>query len=140
MAQHLTELERKYNEICSAAFHNIFTTTKSWKTIPIKNLNLKNPEHLFVLHVALALGGAIEKQVAINASKFTIWRLNKKLHIKDKGARIIQVTNENDEETVINPVMLLDFMRPTAEKMCGKKFSFGDIYHEFYELKKGKKQ
>jgi hypothetical protein len=140
MAQHLTELERKYNEICSAAFHNIFTTTKKWKTIPITRLNLEDPEHLFILHVALALGGVTEKQVAINKSKFQIWRLNRKLHIRDKGARIIQITDEQDDGSMVDPDVLLTFMRPTAKKLCGPLFTFGDIYHEFYELKKGKKQ
>ena len=135
MAQHLTEMERKYNEICSAAFHNIFTTTKSWKTIPIKDLDLNNQEHLFILHVALALGGVIEKQVALDKSKFALWRLNRKLHIKDKGARIVQITEE-EGETVVNPDSLLEYMRPTAKNMCGPLFTFGDIYREFYEIRK----
>ena len=127
--------EKSYNEICSAAFTNIYITTKKCKTIPIKDLDLKNPEHLFILHVAMGLGGVVEKQVALNKSKFALWKLNKKLHIKDKGARIIQITNETDKDSV-HPEELLGFMRPTAKKMCSPFFTFGDIYKEFYEIRK----
>lgn len=140
MAQHTTELEKKYNEICGAAFHNIFTTTKKWKTIPIMRLNLDNPDHLFVLHVALSLGGAIGKQVAVDKSKFQIWRLNRKLHIKDKGAKIIPITDEEDGKNVVDPDILLNFMLPAAKELCGPMFTFRKIYYEFYELKKGKKK
>jgi hypothetical protein len=132
-----SELEKKYNEICGATMTNIYTTTKKWKTIPITDLNLKNPEHLFVLNVALAIGGVVEKPVAIQASKFKLWRINKKLHLKYKGTKIVAITEELED--VIKPNDLLEYMYPWASELCGQDFGFSDIYHEFYELKKGKR-
>lgn len=134
------DTEKKYNELCGIAMTNIFTTTKGWDYIPIVNIDLNNEEHLFVLHAALAIGGAIGKHVAIDKSKFTIWRLNKQLHIKDKDFKITQIQDEYNELTMVDPHRLVEFMRPEAKKKCGPFFYFGEIYREFYKLRKVEKK
>jgi hypothetical protein len=136
---HCSTIERHYNEICGRTFTNLFTLTKGENFISLTNLDLKNDEHLFVLGAALALSGVLEKQVAIPYSRFRVARLNKKWRLKDKQAKFVAAVDIKCQKKV-NVVELLEFMRAESEKLCGETFSFGDIYHDFYEIKKGKKQ
>lgn len=131
------ETERKYNELCAKAFINVYTFSCRAKRIYFKNLDLKNKNHLFLLHVALGLSGVVEKSVALNKSKIAVWWLNKKLHIRDKNARIISV--KNSEPDGIDANEILSFMLPYAHESCGTSFEFGDIYNHFYKIQKGKK-
>ena len=131
------ELQKKYDEICGTAFVNIYTLTKHCDCISIAPFNAKNPEHLFVLHLAKGVASIENKEVCVDTSKFQLWILNRKV---DKECRFKKF-NDKDIAYAINPNTLLDFMRSWAsELMEEENFDFGQIYHEFYELKKGKKK
>lgn len=136
---HTSEIEKKYNDICGKAFVNIFSLSKETECILFNRLDLKNKEHLFLLHVALGVSSVVEKQVCLDKSRFATKRLNRKLHIKDKGFKIISF-KDTMENRGINPNEILEFMRPYAKQLCGEEFTFADIYDEFYNIKKGKKK
>ena len=125
---------RKYDEICGAAFVNLFTLSKDSDTIAFRGFNPKNKEHLFVLGVAKGLAGSLGKKVALDVSKFQLWKLNRGI---DKDCRLISV---NGKETIysVDPEELLAFMRPKAVEACGENFTFADIYNQYYNRKKGK--
>lgn len=136
MDRYTSELEKNYNDICGKAFVNLYTFSKEGKNIYFKDLDLKNKEHLFLLHVAMGLSGIVEKPVVLNKSKLSVWWLNKKLHIRDDKAKILAV--KDDEPNGINANEILSFMLPYAQSICGYDFNYGDIYDEFYNLKKKK--
>jgi hypothetical protein len=131
---HTSEMEKKYNDICGKAFVNIFSLSKETECILFNGLDLKNKEHLFLLHVALGVGSIVEKQVCLDKSRFTVKRLNRRLHIKDKGFKIISF-KDTMENRGINPNEMLEFMRGHACHICGDDFTFGDIYKEYYSGK-----
>ena len=133
--QHLTEMEQTYNELCGIAMTNIFTITKNCDTIPFWCVNMNDTEHLFFISVGLALGGAIDKRIAVDGSRYFVWKLNRKLGLKKKEAKIIRM-NGKDAMYAINPGMMVLDMKKIAKEKCGKLFTFGDIYREFYERKK----
>lgn len=132
----IAERQRKFDEIVGAAYVNIFTLSKNSDVVAIAPFNPKNKEHLFVLNVAKGVGGVAQKTVAIDASKFYIWRLNRGL---DKECRYEKLDSK-DFTHAIDPNKLLDFMRKWAsELMSEENFDFGKIYDEFYS-KKGKRK
>ena len=112
MENHTSEKERKYNEVCGLAYVNLFTLSKNHDCILFDEIDLKNEEHLFLLHVALGLSDIVEKKVVINASRATVRRLNKKLHIKDKSARIRCAKNEI--EKIIRVIAINDKLALSA--------------------------
>ena len=125
---------RKYDEICGAALVNLFTLSKDSDTIAFRGFDPKNEEHLFVLGVARGLAGSLGKKVALDVSKFRLWKLNRGI---DKDCRIILVDGKEAIYS-IDPEELLTFMRPGAVNACGKEFTFADIYDEYYKRKKVK--
>ena len=128
------ETLRKYDEICGAAFVNLFTLSKDSDIIAFRRFNPKNKEHLFVLGVAKGLAGSLGKKVALDVNKFQLWKLNRGIH---KDCRLILV-DEKKAIYSINPEDLLAFMRPKAVEACGEDFTFADIYNQYYNRKKGK--
>jgi hypothetical protein len=132
----IAERQRKFDEIVGAAYVNIFTLSKNSEVIAIAPFNPKNKEHLFVLNVAKGVGGVAQKTVAIDASKFCIWKLNRGL---DKECRYEKL-KEYECACPIDPNVLLTFMRQWASELMGEEnFNFGKIYDEFYS-KKGKRK
>lgn len=130
----LIEQERAYNKICGFTFANIFTLTKNCETIPVRDVDIKNEEHLYVLHVAVGVGGVVGKKVTVNGSKWFIWRLNRKMGLK-KDCRIQRMTMK-DTMYSVSPQMLNDDLRETASSISKEyPFDFGDIYNEFYNMK-----
>ena len=132
--KHLTETEKKYDEICGMTMVNIYSLSKNCDNIPFWCVDINNPEHLYVLNVALGLGSAYGKDVVVSGSKFMIWKLNRIMGLK-KGSRIKQM-NGRDACYAIQPQRLNDDIRNTAKELCGPLFTFCDIYREFYERKK----
>lgn len=128
------ELIRHYDEICGAAFVNLFTLSKNSETIALSPFNPKNEEHLFILGVAKGLGGSIGKKVYVDVNRIQLWKLNRGL---DKDCRLKMI---NGKEAIysINPDELLTFMRQRAVDVCGKDFTFADIYRQYYARKKKK--
>lgn len=134
--EYIRERERKYDEIAGVAYVNIFTLSKNSDVVAIKPFDPKNKEHLFVLNVAKGVGSVMQKSVAVDASKFTIWRLNRGLTEKSRYEKLTVKEGE-----VVNPNELLDFMRDWAKEFIGEEnFNFGQIYDAFYAKQKGKKE
>ena len=133
--KHLSDTEKKYNELCGIIMTNIYTITKNCETMPFWQVDINNPEHLFVISAGHALAGALEKTVTVDGSRFLVWKLNRKLGLKRKESKI-QRMNGRDATYAVQPQMLVDDLRPVAKKKCGPLFTFGDIYHEFYERTK----
>lgn len=129
-----TEKLRKYDEICGAAFVNLFTLAKDSNPIVLCNFDPANKEHLFVLGVAKGLAGTLGKKIGLDVNRFQLWKLNRGV---DKDCRMVRV-KEQDAELPIDPDELLSFMRPKAVEACGEGFTFADIYNEYYNRKKGK--
>lgn len=125
---------RKYDEICGAAFVNLFTLSKDSNTIAFRGFNPKSEEHLFILGVAKGLAGSLGKKVALDVNKFQLWKLNRGI---DKDCRLISVDGKEAIYSIY-PEELLAFMRPKAVEACGEDFTFADIYNEYYNRKKGK--
>ena len=123
-----------YDEICGAAFVNLFTLAKDSNPIVLCNFDPINKEHLFVLGVEKGLAGALGKKVGLDVSRFQLWKLNKGI---DKDCRMIRIKKQ-DAEFPIDPDELLSFMRPKAVEACGNDFTFADIYNQYYNKKKGK--
>jgi hypothetical protein len=130
----LPEQLRIYDEICGAAFVNLFTLSKDSEIIAFRFFNPKDEEHLFLLGVAKGLAGSLGKKVALDVTKFQLWKLNRGI---DKDCRIIQLDNAK-MACAIHPDMVLDFMRAKAVEACGEDFTFADIYNQYYNRKKAK--
>lgn len=118
-----------YDEICGRAYVNIYTLTKDADEIGICCFDPKNKEHLFVYHVAKGLGGVLGKPVAVEGSRYTVWKLNR--NIKSKECKTKVLKNRSNENVVV-PEQLLNFMRDFAKELCGDDFNFGMIYDAFY--------
>lgn len=125
---------RIYDEICGAAFVNLFTLTKDSDPIALCGFDPSNEEHLFVLGVAKGLAGTLGKKIGLDVNRFQLWKLNRGI---DKECRMIRI-KEQDAELPIDPDELLDFMRPKAVEACGDDFTFAEIYNKYYNRKKGK--
>lgn len=125
---------RIYDEICGAAFVNLFTLSKDSETIAFRFFDPKDEEHLFLLGVAKGLAGSLGKKVSLDVNKFQLWKLNRGI---DKDCRMISL-NKAEENGAIHPDMVLDFMRAKAVEVCGEDFTFADIYQQYYKRKKGK--
>lgn len=135
--EYITLRNRKFDEIAAAAYVNIFTLTKKADVIAIAPFNPRNKEHLFVLGVAKGVSGVTQKPVAIDTSKFQLWRLNrglaKECHYEKMADKDLTYTVDPDE--------LLNFMREWASGLMEEEnFDFGQIYQAFYAKQKGTKK
>ena len=126
------EMEKNYNEICSAAMIKIYTRTKEINStvIPLSGFDRKNPEHLFVLGAARGLSGVLGSQVAVDVSEWHRKVMNKK--IKVDGSKLAPYLKEYKENSA-NVDNILNELREWARGKCGEEFTFADIYYEFYE-------
>lgn len=126
----MTDLEKKYNEICAKAFANVYIKAKDQDSITISPCNYKDFAHLFILYSAKGVGGVLSKPVYVDMSRFQLWRINRKL---DKDCRFLRA--KQIDKDAINPDEILSFMHDYAMELCGPDFDFGDIYKKFYTQK-----
>ena len=134
--EYVTERNRKYDEIAGVTYVNIFTLSKNSDVIAIAPFDPKNKEHLFVLNVAKGVGGIVEKNVAVDVSKWQLRRLNRGL---DKECQYEKLNGRF--AYAINPTILLNDMREWAETLTeDNHFTFGKIFDEFYAKQKGKRK
>lgn len=135
----MTEREillRGYDEVCGAAYVNLFTLSKDSNTISLMGFDPKNKEHLFILGVAKGLAGAMGKDLCLDVTRWQLRKLNRGL---DKDCRM-KLMDGKEAIYAISPDQLLHFMRPNAKDRCGNDFTFADIYEEFYAKQKGKRK
>lgn len=124
----MEDLQAKYDSLCYATFLNIKHVVKDSTRLNFKNVIRTNEEHLFVLSVANACRGILEnREIGVDCDFGDRLKLSKILNCP------IKKINKNEEIIFINE--LLDYIRPVAKELCGEDFSFGDIYHAFYERK-----
>lgn len=137
--KYVDSCQNKFDEIVGVAYVNIFSISKNSDTINIAPFDRNNKEHLFVLNVAKGVGGIVQKKIAVDLSKFELWKLNR--NIKEKECRYIQI--QEGREGVVDPNELVNFMRAWATQVMdeGIDFDFGRIYDAFYKTttKKGNK-
>lgn len=124
----MEDLQTKYDSLCSATFLNIRHLVKDSTRLNFKNVVRTNEEHLFVLAVANACRGILQdREIGVDCGFGNRLKLSKILNCP------VKKINKDEEIIFINE--LLDYMRPVAKELCGENFSFGDIYHAFYERK-----
>ena len=132
--EYMRKLQNRYDEICGAAYVNIFSESKNSNVIAISPFNPHNKEHLFVLNVAKGVSGVVGKNVAVDTNWFQLWKLNRGL---SKECRYIKFHKQDG--AAIDPDKLTNFMRKWASELCEvEEFDFGKIYNTFYR-KKGNK-
>ena len=128
--------QRAYDEICGAAFVNLYTMSKEINTIILAPFNPRNKEHLFVLGVARGLASAKHMKIKLLLNKWQLRKLNRGI---DEDSLHFEQANGKDIMFAIDPDKLLAFMYPAARASCGEDFTFADICDEFYSRKKVKK-
>ena len=130
------EKQRIYDDICGKAFINVYSTTCNSDVVCLSPFNVFNKEHMFVFGVAKGVAHTFGKELVIDASPIAIWWINK--NIKDKACRVKRAKER--EKEYCDPRTLVDFMRPYCKKQLGDDFNFGQIYDEFYKVRKGKRK
>lgn len=125
------ELLEKYDSICYKTFLNVRYLTEGSDCIILKNFDYGNQEHQFVLAIVVACSGILgNRDIAIDTNVFYRKLISKKYPGIGKIKKVI-----GNEEKVVDVPELLNFMRPHGIELCGKDFTFGDIYEEYYSGK-----
>lgn len=124
----LDGLTHEYDKLISTTLINIHTLSKEKMKICLLGFNRKNLEHLYLLRIALYARDVYGFPIEIDASKWEVFCLNRKLRKNFSKITRARYLNEG-----INITEILNFMRPVGEKTLGANFSFGDIYKYYYE-------
>ena len=123
------ELYRIYDEAVSITLSNLHGLSIPSGKIQLLNFDRKNVEHIYLLRIALMARDVFDLEIEIDASWFDVWYINRK--IKKGFRRVKRMTFSNDN--AIPAHIVLDYMRDSFEARLGNNFSFGDIYHTYYE-------
>lgn len=122
------ELFREYDGLVSLTMLNLYTLTKDKKKIRLINFDRKDPEHLYLLRVALMARDVYSKPIEIACSWWDIFCLNWKVRKSfEKIKKSVWGTSGIDVQEI------LDFMRQDGINRLGNNFTFADIYHHYYE-------
>lgn len=118
------EIYDKMDEISQIALVNLYTLSKNEKTINLRNFELKNKEHLFLIEIAAILETVCGKELSADCG---FWqRLKLKKHLKRK-------VKKESLENGINVPEVLDFMRPHLKVLFPEgDIDFGTVYDVFY--------
>ena len=125
------KLTKAYNELVGITLTNLYTLSKNKKTLSLGKFDINDPEHLYMMSVAVGSASIIDKEIRVDAGFFDRKKLYKmypceKFNWK-KRAKKKECFNTNE---------VLDFMRPAAVELTDNEmFWFGEIYEEFYERK-----
>lgn len=120
-----------YDQICGIAFANIYCSAKREGRIVLFSFDAKNKGHLFVLGVARGVCGALQTDLFIKCSWWTLHKLNKKIPKQMRMKR----ANKDDKNSAIDTNELLDFVREVCAETELSEISFADIYDEYYSGK-----
>ena len=122
------ELFREYDGLVSLTMLNLYTLTKDKKKIRLINFDRKDPEHLYLLRIALIARDVYNKPVEITCSWWDIFCLNWKIRKSfEKIKKSVWGVSGIDVQEI------LDFMRQDGINRLGNNFTFADIYHHYYE-------
>ena len=125
------QLPKAYNELVGITLTNLYTLSKNKETLSLGKFDINDPEHLYMMSVAIGSTSIINKEVRVDAGYFDRKKLYKmypcdKFNWK-KRAKKKECFNTND---------VLDFMRPAGVELTKDElFWFGDIYDTFYKTK-----
>ena len=130
--KHEEDIRVKYDAICYNIFLGVATETKGAKRICFSGFDAKNKEHLAVLAVTAACISLLgSRNIAVDCNAWDRLRLARQY----KKTVSIGDIKKSDSIT-LNIDGFLDNMRGWAEELCGKEFTFEDIYREYYEERK----
>lgn len=124
----LDGLTHEYDKLISVTLINIHTLSKEKMKICLLGFNRKNLEHLYLLRIALYARDVYGFPIEIDASKWEVFCLNRKLR-----KNFAKVAQARYFDKGINTTEILNFMRPVGAETLGANFSFGDIYKYYYE-------
>lgn len=124
----LDGLTHEYDKLISVTLINIHTLSKEKMKICLLGFNRKNLEHLYLLRIALYARDVYGFPIEIDASKWEVFCLNRKLR-----KNFSKVARARYFDKGINTTEILNFMRPVGAKTLGAEFSFADIYRYYYE-------
>ena len=125
------QILKAYNELVGITLTNLYTLSKDKQTLSLGKFDIEDPEHLYMMSVAVGSASIINKEIRVDAGYFDRKKLYQmypceKFNWK-KRAKKKECFNTNE---------VLDFMRPAAiDLIDDEMFYFGDIYHTFYERK-----
>ena len=125
---------RYYDAFVSLTMYNIKTLSEG-KDICFKKFDYMNPEHRYLLRIALYNKDFQNCELKIAASRKDIRKINKLL-----GKNFSKIKRCKDEECNINVPALLLLLREYGKNMLAENFRLSDILNEYYsEFMKGKK-
>lgn len=125
------QILKAYNELVGITLTNLYTLSKDKQTLSLGRFDIEDPEHLYMMSVAVGSASIIGKEIRVDAGYFDRKKLYKmypceKFNWK-KRAKKKECFNTNE---------VLDFMRPAGVDLTDDEiFYFGDIYRAFYERK-----
>ena len=125
------QILKAYNELVGITLTNLYTLSKNKQTLSLGKFDIEDPEHLYMMSVAVGSASIIDKEIRVDTGYFDRKKLYKmypcdKFNWK-KRAKKKECFNTNE---------VLDFMRPAGVDLTDNEmFWFGEIYEEFYERK-----
>ena len=123
------ELYHIYDEAVSITLSNLHGLSIPSGKIQLLNFDRKNVEHIYLLRIALMARDVFDLEVEIDASWFDVLYLNWKIR---KGFRRIKRMSFSCDHAIPTQIVL-NYMRDSFESCVGGNFTFGDIYHTYYE-------
>ena len=127
----MEDLEMKYDSVCYAIFNALRNLSQGADSINLKDFDYKNKEHLFVIALAAACAGALEKKtLAIDGP------MGARRRLAAKYKKSIIIVKNKGEGKQINVPEILEGLREWAVALCGDGFTFGDIYRAYYAEEK----
>lgn len=123
----MEDLQIKYDSLCYYIFNAVRNLSHGANSINLKNFDGRNEEHLLVLAVTDACAGVLGDKVVTIDGPMGIRR-----RLAAKYKKSIKIKKNQGGYEQIDVPEILDGLRGWACEMCGLKFTFGDIYREYY--------
>lgn len=122
-----------YDALIASTFLNIGDLTKG-KDICLQNFDYMNPEHKYLLRIAMYYRDLSGNQIYIISSRKEIRKINRL--IKKGFSKILRAKKDGN----INVPELIAYLRQDGIKLIDPNFRFSDILNEYYDdFMKGKK-
>lgn len=127
------DIFRYYDTFVSLTMYHIRTLSEG-KDICFKKFDCMNPEHRYLLRIALYNKDFQNCELKIAASRKDIRKINKLL-----GKNFSKIKKCKDEECNIDVPALLFLLRECGKNMVAEDFRLSDILNEYYDdFMKGK--
>lgn len=124
------KLYRIFDEAVGLTMSNLRQASASNGKIQLLSFNRANIEHLYMLQVALIARDLFDVEVEIDAPWFDVLKINWKIRKNFRKIKKMSFDAGNGIPTNV----LLNSMRNDMKKYYQSgDFSFGDVYHAYYE-------